>query len=116
MPSAEAPPNHPLGNGKTLGRLIFLMAVRTLVNTLHRMVYPLPVFSRELGISGGTRGPSVQIAAGPPVGFFSAGDSRGRNSACSSGWRFLEQRAPSHAAHRISSRLLASLGKSLLDT
>ena len=39
-------------NKKQYGILIFLTLVRTIVNTLHRMVYPfLPVFARAMGVS-----------------------------------------------------------------
>lgn len=42
-------------NPHQIGLLLFLMVVRMVINTLHRMVYPfLPVFSRALGVSPAT--------------------------------------------------------------
>ncbi len=52
MNESEAARERPRRDAKQTGLLIFLMILRTIVNTLHRMVYPfLPVFSRELGVS-----------------------------------------------------------------
>lgn len=78
--------------GRPLGRLLLLMAVRTLINTLHRMVYPfLPVFSRALDVSPAVFSNAIAIRslAGLTSPFLARmADSRGRKFGMGMGMAF----------------------------